>query len=82
VADGQLRAASSALEKAAGVYDRHHGLGPVLYHCGAGIERSPLVVAYILVTRRGMTWQGAYDLIRAARPQVQDRSAWLGSNHV
>jgi protein-tyrosine phosphatase len=82
VVDGQLRAARTALDKAAGLYDRHHGLGPVLFHCGAGIERSPLVVAYILVTRHGMTWEAAYSLLRSRRPQVQDRSVWFADSHV
>jgi protein-tyrosine phosphatase len=49
----------------------------VLVHCGEGIERSPLAVAWYLKRRHNMTLDDAYATIRAVRPQVQDRQAWL-----
>lgn len=50
----------------------------VLVHCGAGSERAPLAVAWFLHTRRGMTLDEAYDLLKAKRPIVQDRRFWIG----
>lgn len=51
---------------------------PVLVHCGAGVERSPLVVVWFLHKRRGMTIEQAYELVKSKRPIVEDRSLWLG----
>jgi protein-tyrosine phosphatase len=51
-----------------------------LVHCGAGIERSPLTVAWFLVKKGGGLWpnmNAAYAHIIARRPEVQDRQAWL-----
>lgn len=49
----------------------------VLVHCEEGSERAPLVVAWYLVTRRGMTLDDAYYLLRSRRPLVRDRRSWL-----
>ncbi len=51
----------------------HH----VLVHCMAGIERSPLTVAYFLTKHYGMTIEKAYEIVKKARPQTQDRREWL-----
>ncbi len=51
----------------------HH----VLVHCMAGIERSPLTVAYFLTKHYGMTIEKAYEIVKKARPQTQDRRNWL-----
>src|SRR5208283_63742 len=40
----------------------------VLVHCEEGSERAPLVVAWYLVTRRSMSLDEAYSLLRARRP--------------
>ena len=50
----------------------------VLLHCEEGCERAPLVVAWFLKTRRGMTLDEAYALMKSRRPIVQDRRRWLG----
>jgi protein-tyrosine phosphatase len=50
----------------------------VLVHCEEGCERAPLVVAWFLKTRRGMTLDEAYALLRSRRPIVEDRRRWLG----
>ena|SRR6267378_7425473 len=50
----------------------------ILVHCGAGIERSPLALAWWLVTSgRLKTLDEAYRLLIEKRPIVQDRRAWL-----
>lgn len=49
----------------------------VLVHCGGGIERSPLAVAWFLVTQWGYTMDDAYRLIASKRPQVQRRDYWI-----
>lgn len=50
---------------------------PLLVHCAAGIERSPLTVAYYLQGNMMITLDHAYDIIKEKRPQIADRSAWL-----
>ena len=51
----------------------------VLVHCEEGSERAPLVVAWYLITRRGMSLDEAYDLLSARRPIIRDRRKWLGN---
>ena len=51
----------------------------VLVHCEEGSERAPLVVAWYLITRRGMSLDGAYDLLKTRRPIIRDRRKWLGN---
>lgn len=58
-------------------YARDPNRGPVLVHCGGGIERSPLAVAWYLFRKCGMTFEEAYDLVKMKRPIAQDRRAWL-----
>jgi protein-tyrosine phosphatase len=50
----------------------------VLVHCEEGSERAPLVVAWYLKTRRGMTLDAAYELLKSKREIVEDRRRWLG----
>jgi protein-tyrosine phosphatase len=50
----------------------------VLVHCEEGCERAPLVIAWFLKTRRAMTLDQAYALLKSRRPIVEDRRRWLG----
>ena len=50
----------------------------VLVHCEEGCERAPLVVAWFLKTRRAMSLDDCYALVKAKRPIVEDRRRWLG----
>ena len=50
----------------------------VLVHCEEGCERAPLVIAWFLKTRRAMTLDEAYALLKRRRPIVEDRRRWLG----
>lgn len=50
--------------------------GKVLVHCGAGIERSPLVVAWYLHKKKGVTLDEAYCLIMKKR-DVMNRTEWI-----
>lgn len=50
----------------------------VLVHCEEGSERAPLVVAWFLTTRRGLSLDEAYTMIKAQRPITRDRRKWLG----
>lgn len=50
---------------------------PILVHCAAGMERSPLVVAHFLTMYLGLSLDEAYDWLQRHRPQVQDRRAWV-----
>ena len=69
----------ATLDSTALIIERALELGArVLVHCEEGCERAPLVVAYFLRSRRAMSWDEAYALLRARRPVVQDRRRWLG----
>lgn len=69
----------ATLDTTAAVIDAGLRLGmPVLVHCEEGCERAPLAVAWFLKTRRQMTLDGAYALIKSRRPIVKDRRSWLG----
>jgi hypothetical protein len=69
----------ASLDTTSALIDAGLRLGmPVLVHCEEGCERAPLVVAWFLKTRRGMSLDEAYALIKRRRPIVKDRRAWLG----
>ncbi len=68
----------ATLDSTSALIDAGLRLGmPVLVHCEEGCERAPLVVAWFLKTRRGMTLDEAYTLIKGRRPIVKDRRLWL-----
>jgi len=69
----------ATLDKTAALIDAELALGHrVLVHCEEGCERAPLVVAWFLKTKRGMTLDEAYALLKSRRPIVVDRRRWLG----
>ena len=69
----------ASLDTTSALIDAGLRLGmPVLVHCEEGCERAPLAVAWFLKTRRGMTLDEAYALIKSRRPIVRDRRTWLG----
>lgn len=75
----EIRANMNALNKVAKLIDKLLKEGKkVLVHCGAGIERSPLCVAWYLHTKKKMTIADAYELIWLKRPSVLYRGDWLG----
>jgi len=49
----------------------------LLVHCGAGVERSPLVVAMWMTSSLGLTLDEAYAWLKLHRPQIEDRRQWL-----
>jgi protein-tyrosine phosphatase len=50
----------------------------LLVHCWAGIERSPLTLAYWLVKSHKMAnLDEAYKFLKSKRPIVEDRREWL-----
>lgn len=66
------------MERTAALIDDALGRGlRVLVHCEEGCERAPLVVAWYLRARRGMTLDEAYALLKSKRPIVKDRRRWL-----
>lgn len=73
------RASRENLDKAKEVISLHEEKRrPLLVHCGAGIERSPLTVAWWLwKTRRVPSLAEAYNVLMRIRPIVQDRIHWL-----
>lgn len=54
--------------------DKHE---KVLIHCAAGLERSPLTIAYFLKYSKGISLEEAYAMVKNERPQIFDRSIWL-----
>jgi hypothetical protein len=70
----------ASLDTTSALIDAGLRLGmPVLVHCEEGCERAPLTVAWFLRTRRAMTLDEAYALIKRRRPIVKDRRSWLGT---
>ena len=60
----------------------HEGSGePVLVHCMAGIERSPLAVVFYLHYFKDMTWDDAYKFVQKKRPEVANRLQWLNMTY-
>lgn len=55
----------------------------VLVHCSAGMERSPLTIAWWMVkTGVVQSIQEAYKILMIARPIVQDREHWIEGNYL
>jgi hypothetical protein len=49
-----------------------------LVRCEEGCERAPLTVAWFLHTRRTMSIDEDYALLKQRRPIIEDRRRWLG----
>jgi hypothetical protein len=49
----------------------------ILVHCGAGMERSPLVVACYLKEYHMLSLDEAYKVVKTHRRQTIDRRDWL-----
>lgn len=73
------RALIHKLDEACTIIDDHLlNHEPLLVHCWAGIERSPLTLAYWLVkSKRRANLDGAYRFLKHVRPIVEDRREWL-----
>lgn len=69
---------NTQLNKVACIIDALLGQNkPLLVHCAAGIERSPLTVAWYLHKYHKFSMDGAYEVIKRKRPQIADRQIWL-----
>ena len=51
--------------------------GPVLVHCAAGRERSPLAVIWYLCGGNFLKIDDAYEEVKQKRPIIEDRRSWL-----
>ena len=49
----------------------------VMVNCAAGMERSPLAIAYYLSYSKGISIEEAYKIVKEKRPQTMDRRDWL-----
>jgi len=67
------------LEAAADVIDRRWANlnPPLLVHCGAGVERSPLTVVWWMRRRFGLDFDTSYEWLQKLRPCVADRRMWI-----
>jgi protein-tyrosine phosphatase len=65
------------MDAVADLIDKYIGEVDVLVHCAGGIDRAPLVVAWFLHTKRGMTIDNAYLLIKEKRPQINQHKDWI-----
>jgi protein-tyrosine phosphatase len=52
----------------------------VLVHCGAGVERSPLAVAWYLSRYHDMRLTDAYAMVCERHPPAADRTSWLAAD--
>jgi Dual specificity phosphatase, catalytic domain len=75
------RALLTQLDHCSDIIDKYvnfEGGDPLLVHCYAGVERSPLTLAYWLVkSKRYPNLDEAYKFLKSKRPIVEDRRAWL-----
>ena len=75
--NGNRRTNTSILNYIAGVIEGTlQKEGKILVHCMAGVERSPLVVAWLLHTR-GISIGAAYGRIMSIRPEVLRCDDWI-----
>ncbi|KAK0702468.1 protein-tyrosine phosphatase-like protein [Apiosordaria backusii] len=66
------------VEKACEIIDNVEKQGKkVLVHCSAGISRSPAVIAGYLIRRKGMTLEGAMDVIKGGRGVVRPNKGFM-----
>ena len=76
--DGQIHADVRMLDIVADVINLSVARGEdILVHCGAGIERGPLAVAWYLHKYKDMSIEDAYKMIKSMRKETADRSVWL-----
>lgn len=69
---------SEQLDKLANVIDSlSRRKKPVLVHCMAGIERSPLAIVWYLYRYYEMTLDDAYQHVITKRNQVANRLSWV-----
>lgn len=60
------------------IHDHQTRNVPLLVHCHAGIERSPLTVAgYFVKYKLAKSYYEAYQMIKAKRPCISHRTFWL-----
>jgi protein-tyrosine phosphatase len=73
------RALISKLDEACDILDDHAlNKMDIIVHCWAGMERSPLTLAYWLVrSKRQPNLDEAYKFLKSKRPIVEDRRSWL-----
>jgi protein-tyrosine phosphatase len=50
---------------------------PILVHCAAGVERSPLAVIYYLVSKHRYSLEDAFRFVKQRRPIIEDRLNWM-----
>jgi hypothetical protein len=50
---------------------------PLLVHCGAGVERSPLTVVWWMRRRFGLGFDTSYVWLQKRRPCIADRRMWI-----
>jgi protein-tyrosine phosphatase len=77
------RALIHKLDEACEIIDDHIlNEKDILVHCWAGVERSPLTLAYWLVkSKRQPNLDEAYKFLKSKRPIVEDRRVWLPFLH-
>ena len=76
--DSQNRASLEKLELASEAIEEGLKNGRrVLVHCGMGVDRSPLALAWFLHSKRGMEIDEAYQLIKSKRPIVVSHVDWI-----
>ena len=76
--DSQNRASLEKLELASEAIEEGLKNGRrVLVHCGMGVDRSPLALAWFLRSKRGMELDEAYELIKSKRPIIVSPVDWL-----
>lgn len=74
------KANKSVLDFIADEILQHRAKHPILIHCAAGVERSPLAVIYYLSRywfRSSKSPREIFEFVKSKRPIVEDRLNWL-----
>ncbi|KAI3662591.1 hypothetical protein MP638_000701 [Amoeboaphelidium occidentale] len=49
----------------------------ILVHCNAGVSRAPSIVIAYLILKRGMSYDEAFNLVKAARPCIKPNEGFV-----
>lgn len=71
VIDVEFNVANRMLEFLSDRYNK------ILIHCMGGIDRAPFLMVRFLHLKNGLSYQGAYKLVKEKRPSVIEHWEWV-----
>jgi protein-tyrosine phosphatase len=69
---------SDYLAKSSEIIDKALSKGQhILVHCNAGVSRAPSIVIAYLILKRVMSYDEAFNLVKAARPCIKPNEGFV-----